>query len=119
MKDNYYSNNRWYDKDSKMTEVLELIKTLPDDAKEQLAATLIQFVNLIRRNKSEVDEDNLSIGKNKTLGLYKAFNKRRWYDKNQALMSAMNILATLSLEDCKKITEGLLLTLDESNSDSK
>lgn len=104
-------NGRWYDNDTGMDRVLNLMKDLPENIQEDLALTLIQFANLIRKNR-KVEEETLSIGKNKVLGLYKASNKRRWYDKNPSLMSAMNILSTLPPAEFKNIVEGLLLTLN-------
>jgi len=103
---------RWYDKDPNMIQLLLLIKTMSEDSKEELAENLIKFINLVRKNRNDI-ENPLSIGKNKALGLYKAFNKRRWYDKNYSLMSAMNILATLPVEDCKNITKLVIGMFDD------
>ena len=103
--------SRWYDKDPKMLEVLDIMQSLPNQDQEELGSTLIQLVNLVRKNRKE-DDIPISIGKNRALGLYKSFNKRRWYDQNSVLMSAMNTISTLPLEDCRKISEGLLITLD-------
>jgi len=108
------SKNRWYDNDSGMNRVLNLMKNLPENIQEDLAATLIQFANLIRKDR-KIEESALSIGKDKVLGLYKASNKRRWYDQNPTLMSAMNILSTLPPNEFKNIVEGLLLTLTNTN----
>lgn len=110
--------SRWYDKDPKMQRALELIESLSDEDREELAINLIQLINLLRKNKKD-DEIPFSIGKKRTLGLYMAFNKRRWYDKNSVLMSAMNILGTLPVEDCRVITEGILMTIEEQNSTSQ
>ncbi|MDD3012174.1 MAG: hypothetical protein PHC34_00535 [Candidatus Gastranaerophilales bacterium] len=104
------SIKRWYDNDLSMNRVLNLMKNLPEHIQEELAVTLIQFANLIRKNR-KIEENALSIGTSKVLGLYKASNKRRWYDKNPTLMSAMNILNTLPPKEFKNIVEGLLLTL--------
>ena len=104
-------NSRWYDKDPKLTRVVELMEALPLDVQEELAVNLIHFVNIIRRNRNEI-ENPISIGKSRVLGLYKAFNKRRWYDKRSILMSAMNTLSTLPFDDCTIIAEGLIRTLE-------
>ena len=103
--------NRWYDKDPKMQYVLGCLKSLSPEDQEELAVGLMHFVNVFRKNRKE-DEIPVSIGKNRTLGLYKASNKRRWYDKNPVLQSAMNTLGTMPIEDCRKISEGLLLTIE-------
>ena len=109
MKDEYLAS-RWYDEDPCMSEILDVMQDLPKPQQEELSATVIQLVNMIRRNKTD-EEAAISIGKNRVLGLYKSFNRRRWYDKSLALMSAMNVISTLPIEDSSKITEGLLLTI--------
>lgn len=105
---------RWYDKDPRMVELFEVLEELPKESQDQLGALIIQFVNLVRKNKDEDTEEIISIGKERVLGLYKAFNKRRWYDKQNSLMGALNTLSTMHIEDCKKITEGLLETLNRT-----
>jgi len=110
------SKHRWYDNDSGMDRVLNLMQNLPENIQEELAVTLIQFANLIRKNR-KIEENTLSIGTAKVLGLYKASNKRRWYDKNPTLMSAMNILNTLPPKEFRNIVEGLLLTLTNTTTE--
>ncbi|MCK7514899.1 MAG: hypothetical protein MZV70_70110 [Desulfobacterales bacterium] len=95
-----------------MAVMLDFIEKLTDYEQETIALTLIQLVNLLRQSRTE-DETPISLGKNRTLGLYKASNKRRWYDKNLVLMSAMNIFSTLPVEDCQKIIHGFLLSMPE------
>jgi hypothetical protein len=106
--------DRWYDKNSRMSEVLSFICDLPENEQEELGITIIKLVNVLRRSRKE-DEIPISIGKDRVLGLYKAFNKRRWYDQNSTLMSAMNILKTLPDDDCRSIIEGLVITLNGQN----
>jgi len=104
---------RWYDKDPRIIDALDIIKELPDEVQEELAKSIINFVNLLRESNRYIAEPSLSIGKNKVLGLYKSSQKRRWYDSSPALMSAMNVVSTLDIEDFKSVTEGILLTLKE------
>lgn len=105
-------SKRWYDRDSRIKKMIHVIETLPAESQDDIAYTLIQFVNFYRQNRNEI-ELPVSIGKYKVLGLYKAYNKRRWYDKNYSLMSAMNILSTLPVEECANIAEGLLLSIGD------
>ncbi|EKE03224.1 MAG: hypothetical protein ACD_20C00234G0046 [uncultured bacterium] len=105
-------SNRWYDEDSKMVDTLGVIQSLSKYEQEELGIILIQLVNLLRKNRNE-DAIPISIGKDRVLGLYKASNKRRWYDKHPVLMSAMNTLSTLPVNDCNAIIEGMLETLYE------
>lgn len=104
---------RWYDNNDNIIQALDILENLPSALRENLAVNIINFANLLRKNYEEIEEEQqLSIGKNRVLGLYKSFKKRRWYDKNPSLMSAMNILATLPSEDFEKIAEGTVLTLN-------
>lgn len=108
-------NQRWYDSKPKIRKAIEVIEELSRDDQEVLSESIIQLINVIRAEKEDEENTELvSLGKDRTLGLYKAFNKRRLYDKNYALMSAMNILATMSIEDCENIAEGILITLKQN-----
>ena len=113
--ENMSFEKRWYDKDRKMAKVLEIIKSLNDREQQEFGISLFQLSSMVRKTKSEKSQDNdagISIGKDKVLGLYKSFNKRRWYDRDLSLMSAMNSLSTLPVEECKNITEGILNTIN-------
>ena len=106
-----FFEKRWYDKDKKMAEVLKIIKTLPPYEQQEFSVSLYQLANMVRKSKTEtnmVGDTEFSIGKNKVLGLYKSFNKRRWYDNDLSLASAMNSLSTLPMEECTNIAEGIL-----------
>ena len=109
------TKRRWYDYNKHMAELLLILQRLPHNLREDLAVNIIKFANIVRKNNQESEiELPVSIGKNKVLGLYKSFKRRRrWYDKNLTLMTALNVLATLPLEDFEKITEGALSTVKE------
>ena len=57
----------------------------------------------------EDDDENqeVSIGIDRVLGLYKISNSRRWYDKVSILSYAMKTMSTLPKEDFYNIMEGI------------
>ncbi len=104
---------RWYDQDVRVARFLRLIEQVPGDAQEEISQMIIEFVNLIRKTNEENKDDNfVSLGKERVLGLYQAFNKRRWYDKKPELRSAMTTLSTLQTEDYLKIVQGITETIE-------
>lgn len=105
---------RWYDKDPRMAQILAILEHMPDETKEEFASVLIKLINIIKKNKTN-DLGLTSLGKNRVLGLYKAFRKRRWYDHTPGLMYALNVLSTLDLVDFNTVVDGILITLTESN----
>ena len=60
-------------------------------------------------NVEEDDDENqeVSIGIDRVLGLYKISNSRRWYDKVSILSYAMKTMSTLPKEDFYNIMEGI------------
>lgn len=100
---------RWYDYDENMINILEVIKDQPTELIDNLAENIMSFSNIIRENLLELEtEEPISIGKERVLGLYKSFRRRRWYDKNWTILSTMNILSTLPKDDFEKIVEGTM-----------
>lgn len=104
---------RWYDQDIRVAKFLRLIEQVPEKAQEELSQMIIEFVNLIRKTNEENKDNNfVSLGKERVLGLYQAANKRRWYDKKPELKSAMNTLSTLQIEDYLRIVQGITETIE-------
>ncbi len=104
---------RWYDQDIRVAKFLRLIEQIPEEAQEEISQMIIEFVNLIRKtNEANKDDNFISLGKERILGLYQAANKRRWYDKKPELKSAMNTLSTLQVEDYLRIVQGITETIE-------
>ncbi len=101
---------RWYDKSSKMGELMTVMNCLSEKEISQLAQYLYHVVK-IYRNQIRDNETLQSIGPEKLFGYYKAYNKRRWYDKNPSLGSAINIMSTLSVRELDDIVDGFLYAL--------
>jgi len=103
---------RWYDKDPRMSQILDILENMPEESKVEFARILMSLINILRKDKKNSDAP-LSLGKSKVLGLYKAFNKRRWYDQSHSLMHSLNILSTLELEDFNTVVDGILMSFTD------
>lgn len=109
-------NRRWYDENKDMLLIIETLRNQPSELIDNLAENIMNFSNIIREkiNENELDsEEPISIGKDRMLGYYKSFRRRRWYDKNWTILSIVNILSTLPKDDFEKIIEGVMDLLKE------
>lgn len=104
---------RWYDKSSKLGEMMKVLSCMSEKEIAQISVYLYQVVKLYRKQRNAVS-DSLSIGRDKLLGYYKAYNKRRWYDKDPSLGSAINIISTLPPKDIDEVVDGFIMALKES-----
>ena len=101
-------NKRWYDNNKDMTMILDVLKNQPNELIDNLAENIMTFSNIIRQNIDEMTiEEPISIGKQRILGYYKSFQRRRWYDNNWTLLSIVNILSTLPKNDFENIIQGV------------
>lgn len=109
-------NRRWYDQNADMATILDILKNQPPELIDNLAENIMNFSNIIRQNINEFETDEpVSIGKDRILGYYKSFRRRRWYDKNWTLLSIVNILSTLPKDDFDRIIEGIKELLKDLN----
>jgi len=101
---------RWYDESSKLGELMKVLSSMSDNEIDQIAHYLYHIVKIYRREVRKNDTLQ-SIGAEKLFGYYKAYNKRRWYDKKPSLSSAINIMSTFSVKEMDEIVEGFLFAL--------
>lgn len=109
-------DRRWYDENKDMLLIIETLRNQPPELIDNLAENIMNFSNIIREKISENEldsEEPISIGKDRMLGYYKSFRRRRWYDKNWTILSIVNILSTLPKDDFEKIIEGVMDLLKE------
>ncbi len=107
---------RWYDKNNDMCDILDTLKVQPPELIDNLAENVMNFSNIIRQNVSNlIVEEPISIGKERMLGYYKSFQRRRDYDNNWTILSMVNILSTLPDDDFNKISEGIKDLMSELN----
>ena len=102
-------NRRWYDSNEHTERALSLLKDMDEERRRALSRDLTNVVKQIKEMHEEDDDENqeVSIGIDRVLGLYKISNSRRWYDKVSILSDAMKTMSTLPKEDFYNIMEGI------------
>ena len=102
-------NRRWYDSNEYTERALSLLKDMDEERRRALSRDLTNVVKQIKEMHEEDDDENqeVSIGIDRVLGLYKISNSRRWYDKVSILSYAMKTMSTLPKEDFYNIMEGI------------
>lgn len=103
---------RWYDRDTKAQNAIELLHDLDSRAKALISNDIIDIANSIKTVRKEQETIPLSIGISRVLGLYQTNNSRRWYDKEENLDSAFKTISTLPAEDFNNIMEGICTSLN-------
>ncbi len=104
---------RWHDKSQKLADMMRVLNNMSDKELDEIAKYLYQVVNIYRKQRKSQD-DGLSIGRDKLFGYYKAYQKRRWYDRNPSLSSAVNILSILPPREVDSIINGFIDALKKS-----
>ena len=102
-------NRRWYDSNEHTERALSLLKDMDEERRRALSRDLTNVVKQIKEMHEEDDHETqeVSIGIDRVLGLYKISNSRRWYDKVSILSYAMKTMSTLPKEDFYNIMEGI------------
>lgn len=106
-------NRRWYDSNEYTEKALSILKDMDEERRRALSRDLTAVVRQIKemREEDENEEQDVSIGIDRVLGLYKISNSRRWYDKVSLLSYAMKTMSTLPKEDFYNIMEGISTSL--------
>lgn len=106
-------NRRWYDSNEHTERALKLLKDMDEVKRRALSKDLTAVVKQIKEmhTEDEDEEQDVSIGIDRVLGLYKISNSRRWYDKVSILSYAMKTMSTLPKEDFYNIMEGISISL--------
>ncbi len=105
-------NRRWYDSNEYTERALSLLKDMDETKRRELSKDLTAVVRQIKEmHEEDEEEQDVSLGIDRVLGLYKISNSRRWYDKVSLLSYAMKTMSTLPKEDFYNIMEGLSNTL--------
>ena len=100
-------NRRWYDSNEHTQIALSLLKDMDEVKRRALSRDLANVVKQIKEMHEEDEEQDISIGIDRVLGLYKISNSRRWYDKVSILSYALKTMSTLPKEDFYNIMEGI------------
>lgn len=104
-------NRRWYDKNTKTQNAIELLKELDEKSQEVISKNIVDVVNSIKTVRKEEEVIPLSIGIRRVLGLYKTTNAKRWYDKNDHVDQVFKTLSTLPEDDFENVIEGICTSL--------
>ena len=104
-------NRRWYDSNEYTEKALSLLKDMDEERRRALSRDLTNVVRQIKELHEEDEEQDVSIGIDRVLGLYKISNSRRWYDKVSILSYALKTMSTLPKEDFYNIMEGISTSL--------
>ena len=104
-------NRRWYDSNENTEKALSLLKNMDENKRRALSRDLTNFVRQIKEMHEEDEEQDVSIGIDRVLVLYKISNSRRWYDKVSILSYALKTMSTLPKEDFYNIMEGITTSL--------
>lgn len=106
-------NDRWYDKHPIANDVFGLLKTMDKPSRAKLSNDIIAIANQIKSIHKDDEEQSLSIGLERVLGLYKSSNGRRWYDRSSELNHAIRTISTLPQDDYLNIMEGISVSYSD------
>lgn len=103
---------RWYDPSfvKKFTESLEKV---PPYKRDSVALKIVEIVDSVFKN--EINR-KVNTNKNMILGMYKEFEKRRWYDRNPTILKAVKGMCSLvnQRKDLQKMAvAGIIESLGE------
>ncbi len=101
---------RWYDKNPKLKEVFLVLQNVTEKECDQFSTILYQAVDEFKKN-NKVGNDLQSVGIEKLDGYYKAYNKRRWYDKNSSLRRAAQLMSIMPSYDVERIIDDFIVFL--------
>ena len=109
-------DRRWYDSNESTQRALDILHDMDENQRRNLSRDLTTVVKQIKELHNEEDNDeeqDVSLGIDRVLGLYKISNSRRWYDKVSILSYAMKTMSTLPKEDFYNIMEGIAVSTGE------
>ena len=103
-------DRRWYDSNEHTQRAFEILKDMDENQRRSLSRDLAAVVKQIKELHEEDEEQDVSLGIDRVLGLYKLSNSRRWYDKVSLLFYALKTMSTLPREDFFTIMEGIAVS---------
>ena len=106
-------DRRWYDSDENTQRALEILRDMDENQRRALSrdlTTVVKQIKDLHNEEEENEEQEISLGIDRVLGLYKISNSRRWYDKVSVLSYAMKTMSTLPKEDFYNIMEGIAVS---------
>lgn len=108
-----FEKKRWYDENSETQRALEFLASMDRETQKKFSKDLIDVAIAVKNLNNESDEPPLSIGTDRVLGLYKASQSRRWYDRKGILTTAVKELSSLPESDYNHIIEGICMSAED------
>ena len=96
--------NRWYDRDRKLSCLLDSFKTMGEESRDRLCSGIIGLIHKFQAPL--IDEDAMKFPLE--------FPSRRWYDKDPYLWLIFNGLRRANNTLIKKVTDYLDKNVEES-----
>jgi len=93
---------RWYDKNDALKQIMEILENSDFDTRNDIANDIIQLIV----NK-QYDVDNFIQIFNEQVPL----TRNRWYDKDETIFSAVEMLKTINESDKKELFKEILNTI--------
>lgn len=94
---------RWYDKDNRLKFIVNILEKLDEETRNFFAADIIQI--LINSKYPETDEFIENIGNDNII------SSDRWYDKNNDVHSAVEMLKYADTDDKKELVNEFLYSI--------
>lgn len=85
---------RWYDAIPNLAQAVNISQALPQEVQVIIARCLNETIDQHRKNR-RADKYAFSLGGSRTLGLYRASYRRRWYDPNPSMHRAFNLMSSI------------------------
>ncbi|MBX2861451.1 MAG: hypothetical protein KTR14_09450 [Vampirovibrio sp.] len=101
---------RWHDRNPVLAEVIQKLEKMPTEHMEVCARLMIGMCSNLKGGPKD-DFSLVELGAEKTTGLMKSKNKRRWYDQNPVMHMAMNKLYLLSEKEQGVIAEKMIVSI--------
>ena len=117
-------NRRWYDEHEETQETLELLKRLDNRTMRSLSRDLSVIVKQIKElreesKKGDDEDEEISLGLQRVLGLYQSENARRWYDKNVTVSHAMEYIKRAPFELRHELALDIIEYIEQNSEDKK
>jgi len=101
---------RWYDRIPKVKEVFMVFRNMSDRELDQCSRVLYGVIVEYRRRNRNSKELN-TLGPEKVKGYYKAFQQRRWYDKNPNMRNSARFLSIMEPMEAETIINDFMYNL--------
>ena len=100
-------NRRWYDEIGNMALAIHQSRKLPVELQLIIAHNLNEAIDEQRALRHK-EKHAYSMGVNRTLGLYKATKRQRWYDPNANLHRSFTLMSSIPIDLLADYAERML-----------